>query len=410
MNSTFKLTASLSAALTLFGCGGGAQEQTLTQSQSSSSSKVLGISGVMSDTGRLASGIAHVVALKTDGTVVTWGGNQYGQLSRAASSPSLVPVPVIGMSNVKDVRAGGFHTAVITSDRNVWTWGNNSYGQVGVGGLSPVVAVPRKVAGLSDVKSLAAGYIHTSAVGFGGAVWTWGQMPGRSSSAPVKVGGISKQMISVAAGSDFTLALAIDGTVYGWGGNTSGQLGIGYASPNVVNLVQVAGLTAVKAIAAGNAHGLALRTDGSVWAWGNNQSGQLSTAGPTNRARPVVGLPTPLSPSSVRAVYAGGHNSAVLYADGSVWAWGSNSMGQFGDGNTIDSKVPVKLNTLPNVAAITIGQSNISVLKKDGTVYSVGGNHAGQLGNNSVYASSTPVQVVGLSGVGYINIGASSAP
>lgn len=409
MNSSLKFAASLSAVLTLAGCGSDVPDQTMTVSQSGSARQVVGAAGVMVDNGRIGSGIAHVVALRTDGTLVAWGSGQYGQLGEG-NAASLVPVPVQGLSHVTEVRTGGFHTAVITSDQRIWTWGNNSYGQAGVGGLSTVMATPRKVSGLSDVKSVGAGYSHTSAVAYGGVLWTWGQMPGRASTTPVKVGGSSKQMTSVAAGGDFTLALAADGTVFGWGGNTSGQLGIGYASPNVVNLVQVAGLTNVKSLAAGKAHALALRTDGSVYAWGNNQNGQLSTAGPSNRARPVLGLPTPLSPSSVRGVYAGAVNSAVVYADGSVWMWGNNVMGQFGNGTTTGSTVPVKLNNLPDVAAITIGQTNVSVLKKDGTVYSMGGNQTGQLGNNTLVPSTTPVQVVGLSGVGYINIGASSAP
>lgn len=410
IHQSIKFAASLSAALALSGCGSDAPEHSISRSASSSARQVLGLSPVIADKGRLGSGIDHVAALHTNGSVFAWGGNQYGQLGQGNTKSSLAPVAVKGLSSVTEVQAGGFHMAAIRSDRSVWSWGNNSYGQVGVGGLSAVSAMPRKVPGLSEVRSVAAGYVHTSAVGFGGAVWNWGQMPGRASSTPAKVWGIVKPMTSVAAGSDFTLALANDGMVYGWGGNARGQIGVGYISPNVLNPVALPGLTNVRSLAAGHAHALALRSDGTVWAWGSNQYGQLSTTGDNTRARPVVGLPTPMAANGVRAVFAGAFNSAVLYADGSVWMWGLNATGQFGNGSTEGSTVPVKINTLPNVAAVTIGQWNVSVLKKDGTVYSMGGNSSGQLGNNTQVNSSTPVQVVGLSGVGYLNVGASHLP
>ena len=302
--------------------------------------------------------------------------------------------------------------AAIRTDGTVWTWGNNTYGQLGhAGGLSSVKATPLQVSGLSNVKSVAAGYVHSAAVTAAGAVWGWGSMPGRSSSVPVRISGIPVPVTRISAGSDFSIAVGSDGYAYAWGGNRSGQTGTGVRSSQVKDPVRVVGLTNALAISAGAAHALALRADGTVWAWGGNEHGQLGTGNADNTlARPVLGLPTPLAgASTVKAVIAGARNSAVVYRDGSVWIWGSNSNGQLGNGSTAPSSTPLLLNTLAGVAAVTVGDAFVSVLKTDGTVFSMGANSFGQLGNNTTTRSSVPVQVVGLSGAGYVNLGASGA-
>jgi alpha-tubulin suppressor-like RCC1 family protein len=395
----------------LAGCGANGPEQTVSLSQSASSRQAQAMAAPAAAAVRISAGVDSVVALNNDGKVVAWGGNQFGQLGQGHTKASSVPVMVNGLSSVTEVHVGGYHMAALKSDHSVWTWGNNSYGQLGVGGLSSVSAAPRKVGGITEVKAVATGYVHTSAIGTDGMVWNWGKMPGRASAVPVKVWGITKAMTSIAAGSDFTLAVASDGMVYGWGGNQYGQVGLGYTSVQVLNPVALPGLTNVLSVSAGQAHALALRTDGSVWAWGSNKDGQLATVtGPASRARPVAGLPTALGANGVRAVIAGASTSAVVYADGSVWMWGGNAAGQFGTGTLEGSKVPVKVNTLAGVAAVTVGQGFVSVLKKDGTVYGIGANPAGQLGNNTTSPTTTPVQVMGISGVGYLDVGASYAP
>lgn len=412
MTQSFRLAASLCAAFALSGCGSEAPEQTITRSNSGSARLTAAVPLIQADADRLSSGVNFVTGLGRDGTVYAWGGNLYGQLGRSNVQPSLAPVMVAGLSAITAVDAGGFHGAAIRADGTIWTWGNNTYGQLGVGGLSAVVATPRMVTGVSGVKALSAGYVHTTALTASGAVWNWGSMPGRSNTFPAKLWGIAAPVKSISAGSDFTLALAHDGLVYGWGGNSSGQLGIGRFSSTVPNPAMLPGLQKIQAISAGHAHALALRSDGTVWAWGSNNHGQLGApGGSASLARQVAGLPTPLGGvSGIKHIVAGVHNSAVVYTDGSVWMWGGNAGGQFANGGTQGSSVPVKLNTLPDVAAITIGEGFVSVLKKDGTVFSAGVNASGQLGNNTSTASRTPVQVSGLSGFGYLNLGPAAAP
>jgi len=184
----------------------------------------------------------------------------------------------------------------------------------------------------------------------------------------------------VRAGGLHSLALKADGSVWAWGRNYSGQLGDGSTrdrnSPG-----QVSGLTGVTAIASGpdGSHNLALKTDGTVWAWGENGNGQLGDGSTTDRTTPIqVGGLT-----GVTAIAAGGAHSLALTGDGSVWAWGRNTDGQLGDGTTTERRTPVQVGSLGGVAAIAVGGYHSLASKSDGTLWAWGNNLYGSLGDGS---------------------------
>ena len=157
----------------------------------------------------------------------------------------------------------------------------------------------------------------------------------------------------VAAGEEHVVALKSDGTIWAWGSNHFGQLGIGSAGDASTVPVQVSGLTGVVAVAAGGGfHSLALKSDGSVWAWGGNLSGELGNGTTVDSHVPVqvVGLP-----NDVVAVAAGYRYSLALKSDGTVWAWGGNYFGELGNGSTVDSPVPVQVSGLTGVIAVARG-------------------------------------------------------
>jgi hypothetical protein len=191
----------------------------------------------------------------------------------------------------------------------------------------------------------------------------------------------------VAAGTFHSLAVRSDGTVWAWGANNGGQLGDGTTTNRSVP-VQVTGLTGVTQVAAGTFHSLAVRSDGTVWAWGNNLHGQLGDGTTTNRSVPVqvTGL------SGVTQVAAGWGQSLAVKSDGTVWAWGYNLQGELGDGTTTDSPVPVPVAGLSGVVQVAatggIGGGESLAVKSDGTVWAWG-----------IHIGSVPVQVAGLSGV-----------
>jgi alpha-tubulin suppressor-like RCC1 family protein len=194
----------------------------------------------------------------------------------------------------------------------------------------------------------------------------------------------------IAGGALQSLALKSDGTVWAWGNNQYGQLGNGATTDSSVP-VPVQGLTNVVSIAAG-VHSLALRSDGTVWAWGYNYDGELGNGTLTNSNVPVEvqGL------TNAVAIAAGYYHSLAVRSDGTVWAWGLNGNGQLGNGTTTNSSVPVKVQGLMNIVAVGAGEHHSFAIKSDGTVWAWGDNDLGQLGNATTTSSSGPVEVQGL--------------
>jgi hypothetical protein len=202
------------------------------------------------------------------------------------------------------------------------------------------------------------------------------------------------ECISIAAGGPHSLAICSDGTVWAWGRNDYGQLGDGtYANRTIPT--QVVGLRDVVAVAAGINHSLALRSDGTVWAWGNNFYGQLGDGSTINHPIPV----RVYVPGNVIAIAAGDFCSFALCSDGSVWAWGLNNYGQLGDGTTIDHITPARVLGLGKIKAISTEFSHLLALRSDRTVWAWGWNEHGQLGDGTNMDRTTPVQVTGLSDV-----------
>ncbi len=197
-----------------------------------------------------------------------------------------------------------------------------------------------------------------------------------------------------------TLALKGDGTVWAWGNGSGGKLGDGTAIDRSTP-VQVSGLTGATAIAAGSGHSLAVKSDGTAWAWGGNAYGSLGDGTTTARYTPVQvsGL------TSATKVAAGANHSLAIKSDGTVWGWGANSYGKLGDGTTTNRYTPVQASGLTGVTAIAAGGDHSIALKGDGTVRSWGANFNGQLGDGTTTQRTTSVQVSGLSGIQRIAAG-----
>ncbi len=214
---------------------------------------------------------------------------------------------------------------------------------------------------------------------------------------PVTVNGLSG-IIAVSAGGDqleaHSMALRSNGTVWAWGSNIYGGLGNGTTNSSN-NPVQVLLLSGVKAISAGGWHSVALKNDGTVWTWGWNIDGQLGDGTTTDKTIPtqVPGL------TNVIKVVAGTYHVLALKNDGTVWAWGDNISGQIGDGTTADRTSPVQVSGLSGITDIAAGRFFSLAIKNDGTVWTWGENLYGQLGNGNTNNSSVPIQVNGLNGV-----------
>ncbi len=320
----------------------------------------------------LSAGGGHTLALREGGTVWAWGRNESGQAGDGSTATRSTPAQVAGLIGVIAVAAGDGHSVALKADGTVWAWGRNDNGQLGDGSTvnrsAPVRVVLADGNALTGVKALAAGGDHTIVMRANGTLMAWGDNQygqlgdgsGQDQIHPAQVtvgGGALKGVKAVAAGDGHSLALKADGTVWAWGRNDHGQLGDG-TTTNRSQPVQVSGLANIAAISAGadGDHALALRGDGTVWAWGSNPSGRVGDGSTTDRLVPVqVKRADGNALIGVKAVAAGRNHSLALVADGTVWAWGENGSGQAGSGDTTDQVNPQQVSGLAAVAAIAAG-------------------------------------------------------
>jgi len=367
--------------------------------------------GVRGAATSVAAGASHSLAVSNDGSLRAWGDDGAGALGTGRSLGSLLPIPVPGISGAIAIAAGDAHTVALRSDGTVWTWGRNAEGQLG-DGTTNGRSTPAQVPGLTGVVAIAAGLIHTVALKSDGTVWTWGPnyvgqlgRDGNGSLVPLQVPGVAN-VVAIAAGWETTFALLRDGTVWAWGRDDDGQLGTGVTAPQYLGIAtprQVAGLTGVVQIAAGIRHSLARKADGSLYAWGDNSSGNFGN-GTTGGSNVPVRLP---GIADAKFIAAGTYSLAIR-SDGSTWAWGSNGDGQLDDSFT-DRMAPVRIAGLPAVGSASLSALHAATVADDGTVWSWGYNDKGALGDGTTNRSGTPLQAHGLSGVTAVAAGGSHA-
>ena len=368
---------------------------------------------------RVSGGGAHSLVLRSDGTIWGLGRNAYGQLGTTAklgeNLPNPTPTQVDGLSNVIAIAAGGSFSLALRSDGTVWAFGINSFGQLGLAatiGLDVANPTPTQVAGLSNVIAIAAGTDHSLALRSDGTVWgfgvnEFGQLGTTANNGtrnpnptPTQVPGLSN-VTAIDAGSSHSLVLRSDGSVWGFGVNEFGQLGTtannGTRNPNPTP-TQVPGLSSIVGIAAGGGHSLVLRSDGTVSVFGANQEGQLAVAPPNNNANPT---PTPVPGlNNIVMIDAGSGHNLLLRSDGTVWTFGDNYRGQLGPRpSSGSSPTPAVVPGLSNVVAIAAGSLHNLVTLADGTVWAFGDNLSGEVGptaNQQYFSNPIPQRVSGV--------------
>jgi alpha-tubulin suppressor-like RCC1 family protein len=333
----------------------------------------------------VSAGLVHWVALRSDGSVWSWGGNDRGQLGTGATYHRPSPVQASSLGEVETLLAGAQYSVALKRDGTVWTWGSNGSGALG-DGTRISRALPVQVPGLSGVVAVAAGYGQTLAVKADGTVWAWGDdryhsragdVPTLPVLDPVRVAGLDG-VVAVSSDVSHSLALKADGTVWAWGHNEFGQLGDGTTTDRATP-VAVSGLGGVVAVSAGYDYSLALKSDGTVWRWGSTQ-GQACLPDPRDTStwkktpERLAGL------TGVVAISAAWHYSLALKADGTLWGWGDNALGQLGDRSTTERKTPVQVHRLDNVVSMSASSHHAAAVKADGTLWVWGGNDVGQLG------------------------------
>ncbi|MGG1517754.1 InlB B-repeat-containing protein [Paenibacillus oryzisoli] len=295
---------------------------------------------------------------------------------------------------------GYYHSAVLLSDGTVWAWGRNEKGQLAYD-TGTYSTWPVLIRNLDHVKQIATSIMSNYAIKEDGTLWAWG-LNGNGQlgdgtlmnrTLPVQVSGISG-VTAVSTGLGYhVLALKNDGTVWAWGRNDNGELGDGTTTQRQLP-VQVVGLTDVVTLVNAGYHSLALKSDGTVWAWGRNSYGESGGGISADRTTPYQ-----VSISGVKAIAAGDHHSMAVKEDGTVWTWGRNTYGTLGDGTTTTRVIPVQVTGLDHVKSVAAGTHFSYALKEDGTVWSWGYNNYGQLGDGTTTTRLSPVQVSGLTDV-----------
>ncbi|WP_337004271.1 MULTISPECIES: LPXTG cell wall anchor domain-containing protein [unclassified Microbacterium] len=306
-------------------------------------------------------------ALDADGRVWAWGSNNAGQLGVAAGADRLAPAMVAGIPALTSISAGAGSVLGLAADGTVWSWGSNATGQNGHAGTTPaaVVGLP---AGITAISS---GGGFSLALAADGIVWAWGNNTsaelgrgnsGGFSQTPQAVTGLPT-IASISAGGSFSLVQATDGRIFGWGGNTLGQLANGTTASPVTTAQQLANVPTGSAVVAGGISGYAILPDGTTRAWGGDLSGQLGNNSTTTATTPI----TPQLPAgvTVRAVYGGANSTLWVLSDGRYAYAGDNNLGQFGIGASA-SYIFVPVLAATAVTGVTFGGTPATAIARSG--------------------------------------------
>ncbi len=342
-----------------------------------------------------SAGGAHSAAVAADGSLWAWGGNSSGQLGIGGSEPREAPVRVGEENDWETVRAGDAHTLALKADGSLWAWGRNQFGQLGDGTTASVRRTPVRIGDNTEWRKIAAGG-NSFGIRADGSLWAWGRNVGGSlgigstllQRSPVRVGPAA--WLTVSSGGAHTLGIQADGTLWGWGRGNFGQVGDGTTETRL-EPVKIGSHDDWIAISAGERHSLGLRADGSLWAWGYNFGALLGVdTGTMHQTTPVrVGTDgdwVAVSASGSNAG-AGEFHSIAVKSDGTLWAWGMNTSGQLGDPDAVEFGPPARVGTGNAWAAVPV-ESGASArhslaLTRDGTLWSFGLGADGQLGTGA---------------------------
>jgi alpha-tubulin suppressor-like RCC1 family protein len=329
------------------------------------------------------------------GTLWAWGSNQFGQIGDNTVTRRSSPVQVPGTQWI-EVSSGRNHTAARKSDGTLWAWGYNLCGELGdgTGGLGCYRSSPAQVPG-TQWAEVHSGADHTLARKSNGTLWAWGGgIQGQLGniivvgdcykSSPVQIPGT--QWTDITAGTAHTGAIKSDGTLWVWGSNGCGTLGVGNIN-SASSPIQIPGTQWVE-MAAGRCHSAARKSDGTLWSWGFNYRGQLGNGTITDRSSPIQ-----IPGIQWTEISAGQELSAARKSDGTLWTWGR----AIGIGQSLDANRSSPTQVLGLWVEVGNSQEgeHVAARKSDGTMWSWGYNQGGALGENTNINRSSPIQTPG---------------
>ncbi len=333
----------------------------------------------------------HSAGFTNDGYLTVWGSNSTGQLGLGDLTNRSTPYAIRRDNQWMKVSAGYENAFLIRSDGVIFGWGLNATAQLGLGD-QVIRSSPERIGTANNWVNLAASYSHTIGLKSDGTCWSWGSINSRSTPTIV-LGVAANSWKSFAAGSSHVAAILTDGRMLTWGTNARGELGRstqflapGVPGPDYVPRGVGAHINWVK-VGAGEQFTIALKNDGTLWGWGRNFRGQLGLGDNVDRFVPVqIGADTSWIDISI-----GKEHSMALKSNGTLWCWGSNYYGQAGVDrlslyeNFIDQMLPVQTGTDTDWISVEAGKDHSMAMKTDGTLWVWGWNGVDQLGLGSPY-------------------------
>ena len=297
-------------------------------------------------------GELHTTAIKTDGTLWTWGYDNLGRLGNRQITLRSTPITTFaGGTNWKQTSSGGAHSGAIKTDGTLWMWGWVGWGQLGNGTITANTSTPiTTFSGGTNWKQVSCGNLHTAAIKTDGTLWVWGnQADGRLGNGTTSLSANTSTPVTTFAGGNNwkyvttpdnqTVAIKTDGTLWTWGSGAEGQLGNASTINVSTPVTTFAGGTNWKTVSGGDRHTAAIKTDGTLWIWGRPFSGELGNRNTAN----VVSTPI--------TTFAGGNNwkdvegysnaTIAIKTDGTLWTWGTNISANLGINATGDRSTPV---------------------------------------------------------------------
>ncbi len=300
------------------------------------------------------------------------------------------------------VSTGGAHTLGIGADNSLWSWGRSQAGQLGLGDLNSRNA-PTKVGTDQNWVTISAGNGHSLALKSNGTLWVWGRnttgqlgnpLIGDNLLVPTQLG-TDTDWSFISAGDEYSIAIKTNGTLWAWGDNVYGQLGDNTSGSGNIRTtpIQIGTDTNWVFASAGTTHTLAIKSNGTLWGFGQNNFGKLGDGTIIDKLTPTqIG-----TDANWQTVEASIKHSIALKTNGSLWTWGDNTDGQLGNGlsGSINSQsAPINIEPGSVFSKITRGQKHSSIKRADGTLWSWGNNTSAQLGDNTFSPRTSPTAVV----------------
>jgi alpha-tubulin suppressor-like RCC1 family protein len=351
-------------------------------------------------------------AIRSNGTLWAWGTNTDYNLGDGTTTVRSLPVQIgidTNWSFVTTAKTNYFgnatdtlreHNFAIKTTGELWGWGANGVGELGVFNTTFIRSIPVQIGPDTNWSRVTAGTSFTVALRTNRTLWSWGSntagrlginLASGNRSSPVQIGTRS-DWTQVAAGSSHTLAIRSDNTLWAWGLGTARQLGITVAtSVSRSSPTQVGVLSNWTQISAGGSHSMAVASNGTLWTWGANNNGQLGLRDTATRSSPVqVG-----TRSDWTQVSANGNMSLAIRSDKTLWVWGTNNYGELGLGVSTDRSSPTQVGTLSNWVSGSFGAGHIGLIDANGVLYSAGIANVLGLGriHEDIIHRSSPTQI-----------------